>query len=55
MTQNQLEAEQARRDSDARMRAIFEAAVDAIITIDEQGIVDVKTIHVRAVGGMQPA
>ncbi|TFW05388.1 PAS domain S-box protein [Oxalobacteraceae bacterium OM1] len=34
------EAEAAVLESEARMRAIFETAVDAIVTIDEQGIVD---------------
>lgn len=33
-------AEAAVQDSEARMRAIFETAVDAIITIDERGMVD---------------
>ena len=33
-------AEQALRDSEARHRAILEASVDAIITIDERGIID---------------
>ncbi|MBI1892210.1 MAG: PAS domain S-box protein [Burkholderiales bacterium] len=33
-------AEAAVQDSEARMRAIFETAVDAIITIDERGTVD---------------
>lgn len=32
--------EQALRESEARNRAIFDAAVDAIITIDEQGIIE---------------
>jgi PAS domain S-box-containing protein len=33
-------AERALQESEARTRAIFEAAVDAIITIDELGIID---------------
>jgi PAS domain S-box-containing protein len=33
-------AEQALQESEARMRAIFETAVDAIITIDEQGVME---------------
>ena len=34
------QAELALQESEARMRAIFETAVDAIITIDEQGTID---------------
>ena len=34
------QAERALQDSEARMRAIFETAVDAIITIDEHGIIE---------------
>jgi two-component system sensor kinase FixL len=34
------EAEAALQESEARMRAIFETAVDAIITIDEHGILE---------------
>jgi PAS domain S-box-containing protein len=34
------QAEQALRDSEARHRAIFETAVDGIITIDENGIIE---------------
>src|SRR5471032_2814199 len=33
-------AEQALQESEARMRAIFETAVDAIITIDEMGVLE---------------
>jgi PAS domain S-box-containing protein len=33
-------AEQALQESEARMRAIFETAVDAIITIDDQGVME---------------
>jgi PAS domain S-box-containing protein len=33
-------AEQAMRDSEARHRAIFESALDGIITIDEHGIIE---------------
>ncbi|MES2164522.1 MAG: PAS domain S-box protein [Pseudomonadota bacterium] len=33
-------AQQALQESEARMRAIFETAVDAIITIDEQGVLE---------------
>lgn len=33
-------AEQALRESEARNRVILEAAVDAVITIDEQGVID---------------
>ena len=40
MVQKQRKAEQALRDNDARTRAIFETAVDAIVTIDERGIVE---------------
>jgi PAS domain S-box-containing protein len=35
-----LQATQALRDGEARMRAIFDTAVDAILTIDHRGIVD---------------
>lgn len=35
-----LSAEQALRDSEARMRAVFETAVDAIVTIDEEGRIE---------------
>ncbi len=34
------QAEHALQESEARMRAIFETAVDAIITIDEHGIIE---------------
>ncbi|MES2295537.1 MAG: PAS domain S-box protein [Pseudomonadota bacterium] len=34
------QAEQALLDSEARMRAIFETAVDAIVTIDERGLIE---------------
>lgn len=34
------DAEQALRDSEARMRAVFETAVDGIITIDEKGRIE---------------
>ena len=34
------QAERALQESEARMRAIFETAVDAIITIDERGTID---------------
>jgi two-component system sensor kinase FixL len=34
------QAEQALQDSEERMRAIFETAVDAILTIDERGILE---------------
>jgi PAS domain S-box-containing protein len=33
-------AEQALRDSEARMRAVFETAADGIITIDERGLIE---------------
>ena len=33
-------AEQALRDSEARMRAVFETVVDGIITIDERGVIE---------------
>src|SRR4051794_19862519 len=36
-------AEQAMRDSEARHRAIFESALDGIITIDEHGIIESVT------------
>lgn len=35
-----LSAEQALRDSEARMRAVFETAADGIITIDERGLIE---------------
>lgn len=40
------ESDRALRDSEARMRAVVTTAVDAIITIDERGIVD--TINLAA-------
>ena len=33
-------AQQALRDSEARMRAVFETAADGIITIDERGVIE---------------
>jgi PAS domain S-box-containing protein len=35
-----MSAEQALRDSEARMRAVFETAADGIITIDERGLIE---------------
>jgi PAS domain S-box-containing protein len=35
-----VSAEQALRDSEARMRAVFETAADGIITIDERGLIE---------------
>jgi PAS domain S-box-containing protein len=37
---DQIRAEQALRDSEARLRAVVETAVDGIVTIDESGVVE---------------
>jgi PAS domain S-box-containing protein len=48
-------AEQAARDSEARHRAILEASVDAIITIDERGIIDSVNPATQRLFGYPPA
>jgi two-component system sensor histidine kinase ChiS len=49
------EAETALRDSQGRIQAILDAAVDAIITIDERGIVESANPAVEGMFGYAPA
>src|SRR5690242_5720627 len=46
--------EQARRDSDAQIRAILDTAVDAIITIDERGRMESFNRAAQKLFGFQP-
>ncbi len=46
--------EQARRDSDAQIRAILDTAVDAIITIDERGTMESFNRAAQKLFGFQP-
>jgi PAS domain S-box-containing protein len=48
-------AEQALRDSEARHRAILDASVDAIITIDERGTIDSANPATERLFGYSPA
>jgi len=49
------QAEEALRESQARIQAILETAVDAVITIDEQGIVEIANSAVERLFGYAPA
>ncbi len=50
----QAETRQALRDSEAELRAVVEAAVDAIITSDERGIIQSANSAVERLFGFRP-
>ena len=51
---NQMHREQALRDGEARLKAIFDSAVDGIVIINERGIMEEVNPAARTIFGYEP-